>query len=150
MQWDDEVDIERLNSILCNGVHHSITCVHCSCCAYNGEMSFWTVVLNSMCHSNLPLGPRQDTKLKDTDSESVELYARSRRIQTPIFTIKVSLEKVILKFVMNLKKYVFFFLGRSWPVFLGAGFGIGKAYRNCELDLNSTLSDSTPKQSKVQ
>ncbi|XP_021921766.1 MICOS complex subunit Mic10-like [Zootermopsis nevadensis] len=42
-----------------------------------------------------------------------------------------------------------FFKRRSWPIFLGAGFGIGKAYRNCELDLNSTLSDSTSKQSKA-
>jgi Domain of unknown function (DUF543). len=42
-----------------------------------------------------------------------------------------------------------FLLGRRWPVILGAGFGIGSAYTNCERDLNSTLYDSS-KQNKVQ
>jgi inner membrane organizing system protein 1 len=41
-------------------------------------------------------------------------------------------------------------VGRRWPVILGAGFGIGSAYTNCERDLNSTLYDSTSKQNKVQ
>ncbi|KQS44469.1 MICOS complex subunit Mic10 [Drosophila erecta] len=26
---------------------------------------------------------------------------------------------------------------RAWPVWLGAGFGIGAAYRTCEKDINS-------------
>ncbi|XP_043652944.1 MICOS complex subunit Mic10 [Drosophila teissieri] len=26
---------------------------------------------------------------------------------------------------------------RAWPVWLGAGFGIGVAYRTCERDINS-------------
>ena len=43
-----------------------------------------------------------------------------------------------------------FLSGRRWPIILGAGFGIGSAYTNCERDLNSTLYDSTSKQNKVQ
>ena len=45
---------------------------------------------------------------------------------------------------------VLFFKRRRWPIILGAGFGVGSAYTNCERDLNSTLYDSTSKQNKVQ
>ncbi|KAK7791539.1 hypothetical protein R5R35_008340 [Gryllus longicercus] len=33
-----------------------------------------------------------------------------------------------------------FFKRRGWPILLGAGFGLGVAYANCERDLNATVS----------
>ncbi|GLG99657.1 MICOS complex subunit MIC10 [Gryllus bimaculatus] len=33
-----------------------------------------------------------------------------------------------------------FKIGRGWPILLGAGFGLGVAYANCERDLNATVS----------
>ncbi|XP_023727197.1 MICOS complex subunit Mic10-like [Cryptotermes secundus] len=45
---------------------------------------------------------------------------------------------------------VLFFKRRSWPVVLGAGFGIGSAYTNCERDLNSIIQDGTSKPSKAK
>ncbi|XP_041674777.1 MICOS complex subunit mic10 [Drosophila eugracilis] len=30
-----------------------------------------------------------------------------------------------------------FFKKRAWPAWVGAGFGIGVAYRTCEMEINS-------------
>lgn len=32
-----------------------------------------------------------------------------------------------------------FFKRKRWPILLGAGFGTGMAYSNCEKDINATL-----------
>lgn len=32
-----------------------------------------------------------------------------------------------------------FFKRKSWPIILATGFGIGRAYSNCEHDLNTSL-----------
>ncbi|XP_033219314.1 MICOS complex subunit Mic10-like [Belonocnema kinseyi] len=37
------------------------------------------------------------------------------------------------------------FFRRKWPVIVGAGFGLGMAYSNCEKDINASVSQCKPK-----
>ncbi|OXU30779.1 hypothetical protein TSAR_008773 [Trichomalopsis sarcophagae] len=39
------------------------------------------------------------------------------------------------------------FFRRKWPIIAGAGFGLGKAYSNCEKDINSTITQTKKPQS---
>ncbi|EFN77419.1 MICOS complex subunit Mic10 [Harpegnathos saltator] len=34
---------------------------------------------------------------------------------------------------------LFFFKRRKWPMIIGAGFGLGMAYSNCEKDINASI-----------
>lgn len=35
-----------------------------------------------------------------------------------------------------------FFQRRKWPIFAGAGFGVGMAYANCEREMNNIIKRS--------
>jgi len=57
------------------------------------------------------------------------------------------IKKYIIKYIYKLFQIL---TGRRWPIIIGAGFGLGMAYSNCERDINASIHQQKSRSCKSE